>query len=370
MYGFNKLQFLVRKISKEEAVNGRSCSSDRVLTLLCERHVEYLRRPMEALHAEIQEIISEAETALEDNPHASTESGANNAPVVAMSLNRGLVSTYQKKANPAKEESKESSQSSTLPSNGHNHNTPSAAMKSSSKKRRLAKGGEDLLDSNNVISNELEISFETKFISPRPSNRLAHLAGIDSILSQIEEMIFNPLRYPALYAHIRVFPPTGLLLLGPSGVGKTSLALAIAGETGLPFFKVSGPALIGGTSGDSESNIRRVFAAAAAQAPSILFIDSIDAIAGIKESSQRGMDRRIIAQFFECMDSINSPPPSYSSSSSDPTTEDALPSESNGLNHVILIAAVTRADSLDPGECNVSCSTKLNKSKYLCRASR
>ena len=67
---------------------------------------------------------------------------------------------------------------------------------------------------------------------------------------------------------------------------------------------MTGPELIGGTSGESELNIRQLFLNATAHAPSIVFIDSLDAIAGIKESSQRGMDRRIIAQFFDCMDAV------------------------------------------------------------------
>jgi SpoVK/Ycf46/Vps4 family AAA+-type ATPase len=63
--------------------------------------------------------------------------------------------------------------------------------------------------------------------------------------------------------------------------------------------------LIGGTSGESEEKIRSVFDSAIANAPSILFIDALDVIAGKKESSTRGMDRRIIAQLFDSIDAIN-----------------------------------------------------------------
>jgi ribosome biogenesis ATPase len=73
----------------------------------------------------------------------------------------------------------------------------------------------------------------------RPVIRLSDLAGLDSIINQIKELIFFPVLYPELYTHLGVQPSTGLLLQGPSGCGKTTLALAIAGELNIPFFKVS-----------------------------------------------------------------------------------------------------------------------------------
>jgi ribosome biogenesis ATPase len=72
----------------------------------------------------------------------------------------------------------------------------------------------------------------------RPQTRLTDLAGIDSILQQIRELVFYPTQFPALYAHLGVSPPCGILLHGSSGCGKTMLASAIAGELGLPFFEV------------------------------------------------------------------------------------------------------------------------------------
>lgn len=77
------------------------------------------------------------------------------------------------------------------------------------------------------------------FLSRRPKNRLSQLAGLESILENIRELVFYPIQYPQLYVHLGVIPPCGILLHGPSGCGKTSLALAIAGELDLPFYKVS-----------------------------------------------------------------------------------------------------------------------------------
>lgn len=79
----------------------------------------------------------------------------------------------------------------------------------------------------------------SSFLVPRPNTRLSHLAGLEPVLKQIQELVFYPVKYPALYQQLGVTPPCGILLHGPSGCGKTTLANAIAGELDLPFFKVS-----------------------------------------------------------------------------------------------------------------------------------
>ena len=84
----------------------------------------------------------------------------------------------------------------------------------------------------------LQLVNTSNFQTARPTTRLSDLAGIDSILEQIRELVFYPTQYPELYSHLGVSPPCGILLHGPSGCGKTTLAAAIAGELGLPYFKV------------------------------------------------------------------------------------------------------------------------------------
>ena len=148
---------------------------------------------------------------------------------------------------------------------------------------------------------------QTNYRQQRPPNRLVDLAGLDSILTEVREMVFYPIKFSRLYQHLGVRPPKGLLLHGPSGCGQTALALAVAGELGLPFFKVgnyymnrksyslcdtmcfvvfekaSAPELIGGTSGESEQRIREVFQAAKLAAPSVLLLDALDVIAAKRE---------------------------------------------------------------------------------------
>jgi len=172
----------------------------------------------------------------------------------------------------------------------------STAPDDAAKRRKVANAAEKPKSINLVASYKADI----------PKVRLAHLAGIDSILAQVQELVFYPIRYPELYLHLGVSPPSGILLHGPSGCGKTLLANAIAGELGLPFFKASGPELVGGSSGESEERVRLIFDNAAANAPSVLFIDGLDVIAGKKDSSQRGMERRIVAQLFDSIDHVAS----------------------------------------------------------------
>lgn len=324
----NKLEFLVRKLSKEAS----SDSADVLTALLCEKYAEYQKRPIDELKIEVQGILSE------DAKKAATLSAIKtSAPTQSMSMNRSLTSVYQRNGLSLKSLLPSTDPSAAPSSTDINTSTteevPGTQETRATKKRKTVKG----IDSAPAGLDE-EIRALRYFVS-RPASRLSDMAGIDSTLAQIKDLIFYPVQYAALYSHLNVLPPCGLLLLGPSGVGKTALAFAIAGETGLPFYKVTGPELIGGTSGESEQNIRELFAAATANAPSILFIDSLDAIAGIKESSQRGMDRRIIAQFFDCMDAVTA--------LSDSKKETIEVSSDSKL--VIIIAATNRADSLDPG---------------------
>eukprot|EP00850_Spirogloea_muscicola_P019445 SM000190S04881 [mRNA] locus=s190:222013:226623:- [translate_table: standard] len=131
------------------------------------------------------------------------------------------------------------------------------------------------------------------------------IGGIESVLQSIRELILNPLAHPEVYAWLGVEPPRGLLLHGPPGCGKTMLASAIAAEAGVPLLKISAPEVVSGMSGESEAKVRSLFAEAAAHAPCIVFIDEIDAITPKRETAQREMERRIVAQLLTCMDDLS-----------------------------------------------------------------
>ncbi|KAF8468490.1 ribosome biogenesis ATPase RIX7 [Russula ochroleuca] len=161
-----------------------------------------------------------------------------------------------------------------------------------------------------------------------PTVRLSDLGGVDPCVEKMLELVAMPLTHPEVYLHTGVQPPRGVLLHGPPGCGKTMLANAIGGELGVPFISVSAPSIVSGMSGESEKTLRETFEEAKRVAPSLLFIDEIDAITPKRESAQREMERRIVAQFLTCMDEL-----SWEKTDNKP---------------VIVIGATNRPDALDP----------------------
>lgn len=131
---------------------------------------------------------------------------------------------------------------------------------------------------------------------------LKDLGGIDDAVNQLLEFVAFPLMHPEVYEYTGVPIPRGVLLHGPPGCGKTFLANALAGELGLPFISISAPSIVSGMSGESEKKLREIFEEAREKAPCLMFIDEIDAITPKRESAQREMERRIVAQMLTCMD--------------------------------------------------------------------
>jgi len=175
---------------------------------------------------------------------------------------------------------------------------------------------------------------------------LADLGGIEESLRAIRELILCPLTHPELYSWLGVDPPRGVLLHGPPGCGKTTLAHAIAREAGVPFFSIAAPEIVAGVSGESEAKIRQLFAAAAAAAPSIVFIDEVDAIVPKRESAGRQMESRIVAQLLASMDNLNDGvgiSPGGEGTGAD--GDDAPPNRVRG--HVTVIGATNRPDGMD-----------------------
>ncbi|KAG0202782.1 hypothetical protein BGX28_004792 [Mortierella sp. GBA30] len=161
-----------------------------------------------------------------------------------------------------------------------------------------------------------------------PKVRLEDLGGVDHFIEKVKEYVMMPLAHPEVYAHMGVKPPRGILLHGPPGTGKTMMANAIAGSLGVPFITISAPSVVSGMSGESEKKIREVFDEAKELAPCLMFIDEIDAITPKRETAQREMERRIVAQLLTCMDDLNL--------------------ENTNGKPVMIIGATNRPDSLDP----------------------
>ncbi|KAL8229680.1 hypothetical protein R6Q57_014580 [Mikania cordata] len=171
--------------------------------------------------------------------------------------------------------------------------------------------------------------------------RFKDLGGMDVVLDELRMEVIVPLYHPELPRRLGVRPMAGILLHGPPGCGKTKLAHAIANETGVPFYKISATELVSGVSGASEENIRELFSKAYRTAPSIVFIDEIDAIASKRENLQREMERRIVTQLMTCMDE------SHRVAKQDDTTKNTdVPNGKPG--YVLVIGATNRPDAVDP----------------------
>jgi transitional endoplasmic reticulum ATPase len=139
-----------------------------------------------------------------------------------------------------------------------------------------------------------------------PTVTYEDIGGLSQIVPKIREMIEIPLRHPEIFERLGVEPPKGILLFGPPGTGKTLIAKAVANESGAHFISVAGPEFMSKFYGESEENLRRIFEEADKNAPSIIFIDEIDAIAPKREQVVGEVERRVVATLLSQMDGLKS----------------------------------------------------------------
>jgi transitional endoplasmic reticulum ATPase len=134
------------------------------------------------------------------------------------------------------------------------------------------------------------------------------IGGLHKEIQRIREMIELPLRYPEVFERLGIEPPKGVLLHGPPGCGKTLIARAVAHETSAYFNHINGPEVIHKFYGESEAHLRNIFEEARRQAPAIVFIDEIDAIAPKREEARgdQQVERRVVAQLLALMDGLES----------------------------------------------------------------
>jgi transitional endoplasmic reticulum ATPase len=134
------------------------------------------------------------------------------------------------------------------------------------------------------------------------------IGGASKHLAAVRELVELPLKHPELWSKLGINPPRGVLLTGPSGCGKTAMARAVAAETGAYFFVINGPEVISKKAGESETNLRRAFEDAAANAEeyggAIIFIDEIDSIAPKREKAGGEVEKRIVSQLLTLMDGL------------------------------------------------------------------
>ncbi len=177
-----------------------------------------------------------------------------------------------------------------------------------------------------AFSNLNQVDKEDKY-TPSTTLTLSQLGGLGKVRDELQECVELPIAHPEIFIELGIQPGRGVLLHGPPGCGKTTIANALANEIGVPFLSISAPSVVSGMSGESEKKIRELFEEAKSLAPCIMFIDEIDAITPKRDNAQREMERRIVAQLL--------------------TSMDGLSLENTGGKAVIIIGATNRPDSLD-----------------------
>lgn len=149
------------------------------------------------------------------------------------------------------------------------------------------------------------------------------VGGLRDEVKKVREMIELPMKHPELFRKLGIQPPKGVLLHGFPGTGKTLLAKAVANETNSHFISINGPSIMSKFVGEAEERLREIFKEAEENAPTIVFIDEIDAIAPKRSETVGEVERRVVAQLLALMDGM----------------------ESRG--NVIVIAATNRVNAID-----------------------
>lgn len=158
-------------------------------------------------------------------------------------------------------------------------------------------------DETEIVLNPEAVDVEEEAV---PSVNYEDIGGLDEEIKKIREMVELPLKHPELFERLGIEPPKGVLLHGPPGTGKTLLARAVASETNSHFIVINGPEIMSKYYGQSEENLRKKFEEAEKNAPSIIFIDEIDAIASKREDTRGEVERRVVAQLLALMDGLKS----------------------------------------------------------------
>ncbi|HUT81209.1 MAG TPA: CDC48 family AAA ATPase [Candidatus Bathyarchaeia archaeon] len=150
-----------------------------------------------------------------------------------------------------------------------------------------------------VIDKPVQVSDEAL-----PRTSYEDIGGLGNQIQRIREMVELPMKHPELFKKLGIDPPKGVLLHGPPGCGKTLIAKAVANESASNFVVINGPEIMSKFYGESEQRLRSIFKDASAKAPTIIFIDELDAIASKRAEATGEVERRVVAQLLALMDGM------------------------------------------------------------------
>lgn len=172
-------------------------------------------------------------------------------------------------------------------------------------------------------STKLNIMSETA-VDKKPRVTYEEIGGLKDQIKRLREIVELPLRHPEVFARLGIEPHSGILMYGSPGCGKTLIAKALASESEANFYIINGPEIVNKYYGETEARLRDIFKEARDSAPSIIFIDEIDAIAPKREEAFGDVEKRVVAQLLALMDGMSE------------------------RGNVIVLGATNRAESIDP----------------------
>merc|ERR1711868_2693 len=164
-------------------------------------------------------------------------------------------------------------------------------------------------------------------VDERPTEQYCDIGGLDKQIQELIEAIVLPMEHKDRFETLGISPPKGCLMYGPPGTGKTLLARACAAQTKATFLKLAGPQLVQMFIGDGAKLVRDAFNLAKEKAPTIIFIDELDAIGTKRFDSEKAGDREVQRTMLELLNQLDGFAPSTD---------------------IKVIAATNRVDILDP----------------------
>merc|ERR1719494_1766620 len=156
-----------------------------------------------------------------------------------------------------------------------------------------------------VLDDDTDPMVSVMKLDKAPQELYADIGGLDQQIQEIKESVELPLTHPELYEEMGIKPPKGVILYGPPGTGKTLLAKAVANQTSATFLRVVGSELIQKYLGDGPKLVRELFRVAEEHAPSIVFIDEIDAVGTKRYDSNSGGEREIQRTMLELLNQLD-----------------------------------------------------------------
>lgn len=182
-----------------------------------------------------------------------------------------------------------------------------------------------------LILDKLPQEFDSRVkameLEEKPEAEYSDIGGLDKQIEELREAIVFPIMHKEKFEKIGLTPPKGVLMHGPPGTGKTMLARACASQTNATFLKLAGPQLVQMFIGDGAKIVRDAFALAKEKAPTIIFIDEIDAVGTKRFDSEKSGDREVQRTMLELLNQL-----------------DGFSSDAD----IKVIAATNRPDVLDP----------------------